>query len=212
MKRLIILICVLALLTAGNVYAQDVKGEDMPGGEFSLGEYGPGTYINGWMGLRFTAGDKYLALKFSDRELTFFQTDEESLRRLDMQFFETAWAFSYAGGEKLDRGVDLYVRSLRVQLDDLGYISDRDDYIAKFIAYTIKNNQISKAEFSDVYDAVLGGRNFKAFDLMIMGKLEKRYYIQQLGKLLVVVEMTAIGKDNREEALDEMAACFTKYN
>lgn len=209
-KKLIISVFLIFALT-GGAYAD--KGADMPGGKFSIGEYGRDTYKNGWMGLSFTADKKLRNNSLGADKLVFYTTDEEALKRLDARDFDQAWAFSYAL-QRLSGTLHLYVVNLEKEQQNLGVVKDRDDYLDKLIAYINEDNKVLSPKLSEVYDTVLGGRSFKAFDMAVLGgEMLKRYYVQQIDGFLVVVEMVAAKNSNtNEELLAEYAACFTKYD
>ena len=212
LKKVIIIMCLLALVWAGGAYADD-KGEKMPGGKFSTGEYSRTGYQNAWMGLSFSPQNEYVSKTLGDNQLAFYKYDAGSVKRLESQDFAKVWAFSYIL-KGFDGTLQLYVLNLTKEQTNLGIVKDRDDYLEKLTAYLKEDKKVLNPKFSEVYDALLGGRDFKAFDVAFLDSdMQKRYYVQQIDGFLVVVEMTAaVNAERNVKLLEEYVACFTKYN
>lgn len=188
-------------------------GDKAPDGKFDIGEYDRDTYTNSWLGMSFTAQKKFISASLGDDNLAFYKTDEASKQKLGARDFDKAWALNYML-EGMGGRLSLYVVNLDKEQENLGVVKDCDDYIDKFIAYTKEDTKILTPQFSEVYDAVLGGQNFKAFEASVLsGEMQTRYYVRQIDNFLVVVEMVAAKNASRNAAVfADFEASFTKYD
>ena len=220
MKKLVIAICVFFLLAGSGVCAQDAKGADMPGGKFSLGEFDKDDgkiYRNAWAGLSFTAQDYYKDMDVfagGDLLLAHALEDEPTAKRLANRDFGRATAFAYSADGK--GMVCLFVFNLERALEKkrgwpaMDTIKDHNEFLAELTKYFENEDSAEQVELHGPYPAVLGGRNFTAYDVTVGGNL-RRYYLQTVDKMMVMVEMQVYHEMDQGWLLKEFANDFAKY-
>lgn len=198
MKKLLILLCLLILIPAGNAYADAAIG----------GAYEGDVYRNAWLDISFTPVKKFeFRSGVNLGAVSLNKTDAETVSRQDARDFNEAVAFEYYNGQS--NSVTLKVINPAQEQTRLGIVANADDYLAKCIERD--KARASELVVGEPYDAVLAGQAYKAYlQELPSASLKIRTYVREQDGLLVVIVIRASQDTDNMLALFE--SCFGNYD